>query len=148
MNPIGLMQRAAPVLGLGLMLGILIPRPALAQAAIATSEFQYHAQPRDTLIGLGRRLLLEPRRWRELQSRNHIADPRRIPRGAIIQIPYEWLRTGAETASVVNITGAVQQAGAKIAPGDVLPEGSVIETGSDGSVTIDLADGSVVTLQK
>ena len=149
MNPLGLMQRARHrSLGLGLTLGILIPQPALAEAPIAASEFQYHAQPRDTLIGLARRLLLEPRRWHELQSRNHITDPRRIPRGAIIQIPYEWLRTGAETASVVNLTGAVRQAGANIASGDALPEGSVIETGSDGSVTIDLADGSVVTLQK
>jgi hypothetical protein len=148
MNPIGSTQRAAPVMGLGLMLGILIPQLVLAQAPVAESEFQYHAQPRDTLIGLGRRLLLEPRRWHELQSRNHIADPRRIPPGAIIQIPYEWLRTGIETASVANTTGMVQQAGGKIAPGDALAEGSVIETGSDGSVTIDLADGSVVTLQK
>ena len=55
MNPIGLMQRAAPALGLGLMLGIVIPQSALAEAPIAASEFQYHAQPRDTLIGLARR---------------------------------------------------------------------------------------------
>ncbi len=145
-------RRAAPALGLGLMLGILAPRAApvqaQAQAVISAGDFEYHAQPGDTLIGLGRRLLLEPRRWPELQSRNHIADPRRIPRGAAILIPYAWLRTGAESASVANLRGTVQRQGGQIARGDMLPEGSVIETGSDGSVTIDLADGSVVTLQK
>ncbi len=148
MKSIGVWRRALPVVGFGLMLGFVTPRPAMAQATISTGDFAYHAQPRDTLIGLGHRLLLEPRRWRDLQRRNHIADPRRIPRGAIIEIPYEWLRTSAEGASVSNLTGTVQQAGGKVAQGEVLAEGSVIETGSDGSVTIDLADGSVVTLQK
>lgn len=142
------MRRAAPALGLGLIVGIVSPRAAMAQAALPEVDFQYHAQPGDTLIGLGRRLLLEPRRWRELQARNHIADPRRIPRGSVVQIPYEWLRTSAESASVANVTGTVQRAGGTVAQGDTLPEGSVIETGSDGSVTIDLADGSVLTLQR
>lgn len=145
MNSNSVWRHAVPILGISL-LGISAPLTTSAQAI--SGNFQYHAEARDTLIGLGRRLLLEPRRWHEVQSRNHIADPRRIPRGAIIQIPYEWLKTSAESASVSSITGIVQQAGAKISPGDVLPEGSVIETGSDGSVTIDLADGSVVTLQK
>lgn len=138
--------RAVPLLGLGLLFGISASRSA--PASISTGDFQYHAQPRDTLIGLGRRLLLEPRRWQELQSRNHIGDPRRIPSGSIIRIPYEWLRTSAETASVDNLAGTVQRAGGRVVQGDKLPEGSVIETGGDGSITLDLADGSVVTLQK
>lgn len=131
-----------------LMFGGAAAPAATGQGSVPASDFQYHAQPRDTLIGLGRRLLLEPRRWRELQSRNRIIDPRRIPSGAVIQIPYEWLRTASESASVGNLSGVVRQAGNQVAQGDALPEGSVIETGRDGSVTLDLADGSVVTLQK
>jgi hypothetical protein len=117
-------------------------------AAAVVDEFLYHTEPRDTLIGIGRRLLLEPQRWRGLQSRNHIVDPRRIPRGQILRIPYEWLKLRGETATVANLAGQVEQGGKKLEPGEVLPQGSVIETGVDGSVTLNLADGSVVTLQK
>lgn len=127
---------------------ILFLAPAGSQAAAIPGDFLYHAQPRDTLIGIGRRLLLEPRRWHDVQSLNHIADPRRIPPDSILRIPYEWLRVSPQTATVVGVAGTVQEAGRKIAVGDVLSQGAVIETGADGSVTLDLADGSVITLQK
>jgi hypothetical protein len=108
----------------------------------------YRAQPRDTLIGLGRRLLVEPTQWRALQERNHIVDPRRIPTGTVLRIPYDWLRLSRETASVAAVSGTVTQAGVVVVRGQSLPQGSVVETGADGSITIDLADGSVITLQK
>ena len=117
-------------------------------AATPAGDFLYHARPRDTLIGIGRRLLVDPRRWHDVQVLNHVAEPRRIPPGSILKIPYEWLRLTAQSATVVAVAGAVQQAGRRIAVGDVLPQGAVIETGPDGSVTLDLADGSVATLQK
>jgi len=117
-------------------------------AAPPAGDFLYHAQPRDTLIGIGRRLLVDPRRWHEVQILNHVVEPRRIPPGSILRIPYEWLRLTAQSATVVAVAGTVEQAGRRIAVGDVLPQGAVIETGPDGSVTLDLADGSVATLQK
>ena len=58
-------------------------------SAPGVAEFVYRARPGDTLIGLSARLLLEPRRWPELQRRNAIADPRRIPLGSRIRIPYD-----------------------------------------------------------
>jgi hypothetical protein len=121
---------------------------AHAQTFIPESEFVYVAKSHDTLIGLGRRLLREPRRWRELQTRNHIANPRRIPLGTPIRIPYGWLRTTAEAATVVGVSGAVLLDGTPASAGQSAPQGAVLRTGSDGSVTLDLADGSVITLQK
>ena len=125
---------------------------ATARAAtppdIPPDEFHYYAQPRDTLIGVSRRLLRDPRRWPEVQRHNHIIDPRRIPPGSILAIPYEWLRLSVESATVTDLAGAVDRDGRSLNPGDRLGPGSVIHTGEDGSVTLDLADGSVVTLHK
>lgn len=121
---------------------------ACAQSAAPEDALIYRARPRDTLIGIGQRLLIEPRRWSELQARNSIADPRRIPIGTQIRIPYAWLRLSAESATVSALSGEVRNETRNLALGDALAEGSRIHTGADGSVTLALADGSVITLQK
>jgi hypothetical protein len=142
---IGTERRASPALGLCVAIcGV----SAMLGPTASGEDFIYHAQPRDTLIGLARRLLLDPAHWHELQIRNHIVNPRRIPIGSLVHIPYEWLRTRTESASVAEIFGTVQVNGNNATKGDSLAQGSTVETGSDGSVTLDLADGSVVTLQK
>ena len=111
-------------------------------------DFIYYARLHDTLIGISRRLLLQPRQWPAIQARNHIADPRRIPDGTGLRIPYAWLRTSPESAAVAGVGGTVSLSGRALIVGDRLSQGAVVETGADGSVTIDLADGSTVTLQK
>lgn len=147
MNRAGVRREIAALSLACLSFALLHPPAMLAQAA-DDADFVYHTQSGDTLIGLGRRLLLAPQRWREMQTHNRIADANRIPLGAALRIPYAWLRTTTESATVANVAGGAQRAGAAIAPGDTLPAGAVIETGADGSVTLDLADASVVTVQK
>jgi hypothetical protein len=122
--------------------------PLQAQTLADASEFFYHTMPRDTLIGIARRLLQPSHRWTELQQRNQIADPRRIPRGATLRIPYAWLRMEPEAAVVSGLAGSVLGAGRALSAGQALSQGSLIETGADGSITLQLADGSVLTLQK
>ncbi len=131
-----------------LVFAIALPVIALAQSTPPEGDLIYRARPRDTLIGIGRRLLTEPRRWNEVQARNNIADPRRIPLGTEIRIPYAWLRLSADVATVTVVNGDVRQQTRGLAAGDTLPEGSQILTGPEGSVTLTLADGSVITLQK
>ena len=111
-------------------------------------EFVYRFQPRDTLIQLSRRLLLQPGRWPELQTRNRIANPFNIPPDTPIRIPYSWLKLKPETAQVQTTSGTVTRGGTAVAAGEQLAEGVVVETGADGSVTLGFADGSTVTLQK
>ncbi|MGH3629847.1 MAG: FecR domain-containing protein, partial [Sciscionella sp.] len=111
-------------------------------------DFIYTARPRDTLIGLGRRLLREPRRWRDLQRLNRIVNARRIPLNTTIRIPYAWLRMRVQTALAADLSGTVLRDGKPLAAGSTVAQGSRIETGPNGSVTLDLPDGSVVTLQK
>lgn len=138
---------AALLAGIALLLGATAPAVAAARPGGHESDFIYRARPHDTLIGLGQRLLLEPRRWRGLQRLNGIADPRRIPVGTVIRIPYTWLRMSAETALATDVSGTVLSNNRPLARGEIVPQGSRIETGVDGSVTLDLADGSSVTLQ-
>jgi hypothetical protein len=129
-------------------LALLLPGLVLAQATTPVGEFVYRAHAQDTLIGIARRLLIDPRRWPEVQARNNIANPRRIPLGDEIRIPYAWLRLSADTATVTAVSGDVREGGHSVIPGQTFPEGTRIETGSDGSATLVLADGSVVTVQK
>ncbi len=124
-----------------------MPAEVHAQAA-AEPEFIYRFQPRDTLIHVSRRLLLQPQRWPELQRRNGIANPRNIPPDTPLRVPYSWLRLAADTAVVQSVAGVVSGAGARITAGERLPQGVTIVTGDDGSITIAFADGSVVTLQR
>jgi hypothetical protein len=127
---------------------LMLPGLASAQSTDPEGEFIYHARLHDTLIGISRRLLREPRRWPEVQARNNIADPRHIPLGDDIHIPYAWLRLSADTATVMAARGQVREGGRDVSASQTLPEGSKLETGPDGSATLLLADGSVVTLQK
>ncbi len=131
-----------------LLLVLAVPGVAAGQSTTAGGEFTYRAREHDTLIGISRRLLTEPRRWPELQARNHIANPRRIPLGDAVLIPYDWLRLSPETVTVAAVSGEVTQDANNITRGQTLAQGAEIRTGADGSVTLLLADGSAVTLQK
>lgn len=53
-----------------------------------------------------------------------------------------------DAATVAAISGDVRQGANQLTPGQALTEGSEIQTGPDGSVTVVLADGSAITLQK
>ena len=124
----------------------IAPRAGSAPA-LTSDEFVYLARPGDTLIGLSRRLLLQPARWRDLQRRNAIPDPRRIPRGSRIRIPYEWLRLSRQSATVVERVGKAFVDGREVATGATVAAGASLETGADGSLTLEFTDGSTLVLQ-
>lgn len=128
-----------------LLLLLLLPG---AHAADSLDDFAYIAQPGDTLIGLGKRLLREPKRWHDVQLRNQIPNEFRIKPGSTIHIPYSWLKVSIEAATVAKVAGTVTSAGQPLAPNQKLPPGTLVETGPDGSVAIDLADGSRIILHK
>lgn len=122
--------------------------PAAGVAAPSAVEFTYVMRAGDTLIGIASRLLLEPRRWPELQRRNGIADPRRIPRAGRIRIPYDWLRLSPGSATVLERVGTVRVDGREVAPGSIVATGAAIETEADGALTLEFGDGSTLIVQR
>jgi hypothetical protein len=120
---------------------------------LAQAEFYTHvAQPGDTLIALGQRLLTRPADWPQLQQLNRIADPRRIPVGQPVRIPVALLSHVPRDAELVGVSGQ-----AKLTPAAGSPQiaqvgmrwapGGQIQTGADGYVTVKLADGSLLRIQ-
>lgn len=129
---------------LGVFAALLTAAPAALSAA---DDVLYQVQPGDTLSELGYRLLETPPDWRKLQQINHVADPMNMPVGSVLRIPVHMLRPVSGQATVQSVHGAVTLDGEAAAQGRAVGEGSRLDTGEGGFVTIVLPDGSRITLQ-
>jgi hypothetical protein len=102
----------------------------------------------DTLIGLGRKLLVDPSRWREVARLNEVRNPNRLPVGTGLRIPLRLMRQEPMPALVLNATGQVSTGvGAMVAANQTLAEGGELVTGADGHATVRLVDGTVLRLR-
>ncbi len=123
------------------------PASQASQASVPSpdeADYPYRTLPRDTLIGIGRRLLKDPARWREVQSRNAVRQPNRMPQGTLLRIPREWLRADVESAKVISLVGNATRDGVALQRGDTVAEGARLVTGSGSHLTLQLADGSTI----
>jgi len=109
--------------------------------------FVHTAKQGDTLIKLADRYLQQRNNWQPLQKLNNIADPTRIKPGTAIRIPIPTMRRDPAELKVVAAQGDVQAEGAKLASGATVKEGQRVNTGDNGFVTLQLADGSTLTVQ-
>lgn len=135
------------VLAAALLLGTCAASFAQTLAP-AEPEHVHVSQRGDTLIGLGRRLLIEPSAWREVARLNRLANPDLIPVGTRLRMPLRLLRTEALPVTVTSASGSVTDgAQAPVAAGAALAEGDTLATGADGSATVRLADGTLLRLQ-
>lgn len=125
---------------LALSLGTLAAEPA------TEAVYAYTVSPRDTLIGLGRDLLVRPGAWPEVAKLNKLPDANRIQPGQVLQVPYRLLRSAQVPARVLSVQGDVRlddqpvQAGATLAPGQSL------STAAESSAVLQLGDGSRIRL--
>lgn len=115
------------------------------------TEWSKRVEIGDTLIGISKRFLREPLRWRDLQKHNAVRNADLISPGATIRIPVQWMRGEATTAAVVHVQGdaTVQANGAPPAParpGDALGMGARLRTGADSAMTLRFVDGSQVVI--
>ena len=118
--------------------------PARAQ------EWLYTVRPGDTLWRLSETYLTNVDYWRQLKTRNAVVDPEHLPPGMRLSIPIAWLRLQPVPVRVIAVSGAVigviagsgQPTPVALKPGMELASGDSIETGADGSVNLEFADGT------
>ncbi|MDX2217486.1 MAG: FecR domain-containing protein [Burkholderiales bacterium] len=132
-----------------LLSALLAAAPAWAQPAApgAGAYFVHTATQGDTLIKLADRYLEKRNNWQSLQKLNSIADPTRIKPGTAIRIPIPDMRREPADMKVLAVQGDAQADGARLAAGGAVREGQKLATGENGFVTLQLADGSTLTVQ-
>ncbi|WP_116137602.1 FecR domain-containing protein [Trinickia diaoshuihuensis] len=132
---------------------------AHAQTKIdARATAPYITAAGDTLFEVAQRYLTDAGGWRVLARLNHVSAPKRLPAGMTLRLPLALLRRDAMPASIVALSGLVtaRASGAAagerpapdvpLLPGRILGENDSIRTGEDGFATLELDDGSFVSI--
>ncbi len=102
----------------------------------------------DSLIGLGRRLLVDPAKWPELARSNGLRNPHRLAIGATVHIPQRLMQVLREPATVLSASGSTRGPdGRALHTTATVAEGSEISTGPDGNLSIRLVDGTLLRLR-
>ena len=109
-------------------------------------DFLYRVVQGDTLLELSERYTLSPSHWPFLRDYNTVDDPRALPIGKILRIPFRLIPERASTASVLHVTGSAFTNDQVLSTGGSVDEGSHIQTGPAGYLTLLLEDGSTMTL--
>jgi hypothetical protein len=122
-----------------------------AQALSASrDEISYKVRPGDKLIVLSRRFLVTPDAYRTVQRINGIKDANTLRVGSVLVIPTNLLRATRLDARVIAFKGiATATNGPRAAQVKLetrVSEGALVETGPDGFVTLQLHNGSKVSL--
>lgn len=115
--------------------------------ACAAEDYRHVMRPGETLIGIGRDMLENPRDWTKLQRLNKVANPRLLRPGAVVRIPLALLRREPATARVTSVRGDVSAGGKPLAVGHTVERGSQLTTGAQSFATVELIDGSRLVLQ-
>ena len=125
------------------------PKP---RAKAATPVYiSYLTHEGDTLYDIAGRYMRDPNDWAVLSRLNHVPAPRRMPAGIALLLPADKLKQEQESARVIATSGPAQHAFGKnpyvpLADGMTLGEGDRVRTGDNGFVTLELPDGSHVTV--
>ena len=84
---------AALLVGFGWGTQTAAQQPAVptGPSPASTDVYVHKIVPRDTLIGVCRSLLAEPRRWPVVRRLNRVRNPRRLKPGRTLEIPTGFL---------------------------------------------------------
>ncbi len=112
-----------------------------------SDDIVYRMRGGDTLIALAKRYMVRPDAYRIVQRKNGIDDTLRIPMGRSIIIPRSLLRYKPASAKLIAVRGQVLLGGGtQAAVGQVLTEGAAVATAQSSFVTMQLDNGSRVSL--
>jgi hypothetical protein len=136
-----------PAMAMAAALAVLPMLCAVPGAARAEELFPYEVQHGDSLYGVAGRLLEDPRRWPEVAKLNRLAQPSRLRPGQRLLLPASLLKGTARPARAEYVRGPVRAGGETLRIGDAVGEGTVLEVGAQGFVSLRLHDGSLLQLQ-
>lgn len=108
----------------------------------AADDLHYRVVPRDTLIGIGERLLARPGDWQQVQAINRVEDPYRLQPGRVLRIPARLLKPEPLEARVDTVIGEVRIDGQPAQAGGRLAVGQHLSSGGDGYAVLVLPDDS------
>lgn len=115
-------------------------------ASAAEAVLPYTVQARDTLIGLGRDVLISPQAWPEVARLNRLPNPNLIRTGQVLQLPLRLLRSAHAPARIDAVEGTVRLAGRAARVGDQVQAGDSLDVAADSSAVLVLGDGSRLQL--
>ena len=134
------------VIATGLAFYLLSATPAGA----AEPMERYVVQRGDTLYGLAERYFVRVGDYRTVQRLNRVSDPRRLPVGKQLKVPARLLRSQVIEAKVAGYKGQVSVTlngrPAPLAVGVVLKEGSIVSTGPNAFLRVNLPDGTHISV--
>ncbi|WP_261535753.1 FecR family protein [Burkholderia multivorans] len=119
--------------------------------AAAGKTIAYRTQAGDTLYDIAARYLQGVDDWQLLQQLNHVPEPKHLQPGIALKLPVARLRKERLSARVVAVQGTAERAtgGAPYAPlaaDATVTEGDRVRTGANGFLTLELADGTHMSL--
>jgi hypothetical protein len=122
-----------------------------AWAAMTEPYASYTVKASDTVASLSRTLLNDPGKWSELARLNGMASATTVQTGQVIDVPKSLLNLNSQprvavSGRLVSTVGDVKLNGQSVQAGVLVPEGTRLETGANGSAIVDLADGSRMQL--
>ena len=120
-------------------------------AAVQNDVLLYRMKNGDNLYKLAQKYMVSLQVVPHIQKLNNISNAHEVPVGSVIRIPLRFLKYRPEVARLVAWRGTVaigQSATNAAAPtaGMALQEGMAIATGQGGFVTLQLANGSRVSI--
>lgn len=131
-----------------LVCGLIWGGVVSAQPSGARGEnFVYKVLAGDTLLDISQTYTRQSRNWSEIQRLNAVADPYRLPIGKELHIPFRMIPEVAAPARITHQTGQILVNGQALGAGTThLQEGDLIRTGSNGYLTLELQDGSQLSV--
>lgn len=116
------------------------------------ADWLYLTVPGDTLIGIGKQYLKNPRDWPKIQAENNVAIPKRMPANVRLRIPVKLLKVTPASVTVTAVNGNVRFKGAdnryqRLEASTLLNGGETVLTGPRSSASYRFADGTVLTQQ-
>lgn len=120
--------------------------PLHASVGSSDEPITYKVKSGDTLIDLAERYMVSRDRYKIVQQQNRIANPHAVPVGTVIAIPRTLLKFKPAVAKIISVRGEVSTGTTSATVGQAISEGVIISTGPSSFATMQLADGSRISL--